>query len=87
MSIGVLFALSCIPLSYLTASLFNNDDVIPLTQLVAVIFVTSGLQIVPLNLLKRRLEFKMVGLIEMTSTIIASITVASLAYSGWGVCL
>ena len=85
MSIGVLFALSCIPLSYLTAYLFNNDDVIALTQVVAVIFVISGLQIVPLSLLKRQLEFKMVGLIEMTSTIVASATVVSLAYSGWGV--
>jgi len=85
MGIGILFALSCIPLSYLTAYLFNNDNVISLTQLVAVIFVISGLEVVPLNLLKRQLDFKMVGLIEMTSTIVASATVVSLAYAGWGV--
>ena len=58
--------------AYPTAHYFNDRRIIPIAQLISVIFITSGLQIVPLNLLKRNLQFKIVGFIEMLGVIISS---------------
>ncbi|MEW8418597.1 MAG: lipopolysaccharide biosynthesis protein [Candidatus Thiodiazotropha endolucinida] len=82
-SIG--FAALCFPISYITADIFDEPQIIPLTQAVAILFIFSGLQVVPLNLLKRRLNFKMVGLIEMKCTIISSIGMVIIAMLGGGV--
>ena len=53
---GIL-ALSCFVLAYPTAYVFNEPRVLPLTKAVSVIFLLNGLQIVPLNLLKKHLRF------------------------------
>ncbi len=63
MLVSLLFAAFCFVAAPLTASLFNEPRVIVLTQAVSIIFILSGLQIVPLNLLKKEMDFKQVGLI------------------------
>lgn len=85
LSVGALFALACFPISYLTAYLFHDDSVIPLTQTAAIIFILSSLVIVPLNILRKELNFKGVGLIEFSSTIISGVIMLLIAYLGGGV--
>ena len=82
--VSLLFALSCFPISYLTARLFNNAGIIPLTQSASIIFILSGLQIVPAALLQKEMEFKKVGWVEMVSTCISSILMLLIAYLGGG---
>lgn len=85
MFIAVCLALFCFVAAPITAQLFNEPRVLPLTQAVSVIFVIAGLQIVPLNLLKKDLNFKSVGLIEMVGSIVACCSMLVLAYCGAGV--
>ncbi|MCB9059521.1 MAG: lipopolysaccharide biosynthesis protein [Calditrichae bacterium] len=85
LSVSLVLALSCIPISYITASIFDEPDVIPLTQTVAVVFLLAGFEIVPFNLIKKEIMFKTVGIIEMTTTIIASASMLLMANLEFGV--
>jgi teichuronic acid exporter len=80
-----ILALSCFPVAKLTAFIMNEPRVIPLTQAVSLIFLLSGLAIVPINLLKKDMEFKALGRIEMVSTIVSCVAMVPLAYIGAGV--
>ena len=85
MGVSFFLAILCIPISYLTAFIFNETRLISLTQAVAIIFILSGLQIVPLNLLKKELEFKKIGIIEMLSVFGACSSMLFIANMGGGV--
>lgn len=84
LSLSSIFALSCFPISYLTSHIFNNSDVIPLTQAASLIFILSGLQTIPLSLLKKDLEFKKIGWIELIATVTSSTSMIIIAYYGGG---
>lgn len=86
-SLGVscVVGLSCFPLSFLTAYILNEPKVIPLTQTVSVIFILSGLQIIPLNLIKKELNFKFLGFMAMVSTLFACLGMIVIAQNGGGV--
>ena len=83
--ITIFFAVSCIGIAYITAAIFDNIILLPITMTVAIVFIVNGLQIVPLNLLKRELKFKKIGYIEFISTIIASSSMLLMAKNGFGV--
>lgn len=83
--ISVIFAIGCFFTSYLTAFIFNEPRVIPITQLVSVIFVINGLQVVPANLLQKAFSFKKIGFIELVSVVISSIAMLIFAEFGFGV--
>jgi PST family polysaccharide transporter len=85
LGVGVLFALACIPIAYITAEIFDEPAVIPLILSISVLFIFTGLQVVPLSLLKRDLNYKAVGLIEMQVTIISCLGMLVIAYFGGGV--
>ena len=76
---------ACFPIAKITAILLNEPRVIPITQTVSLLFFLSGFQVVPINLLKKELDFKMVGMIEMTSTILSCFGMIIIAYYGGGV--
>lgn len=82
--VSVIFSLSCIPISYFTAAYFNELRVIPLTQAVGVLFILTGLQIVPISLLKRSMKFREIGIIELIATVISSIAMIVIALKGGG---
>lgn len=82
---GSLLALSCFPIAHLTAFIFHEPRVIPLTMTLSLLFILSSLQIVPLNLLKKELDFKIVGIIEMTATFVACSIMIIIAKMGGGV--
>ena len=81
---SLLLASICFPIAYITAELFNETRLIPLTKAVSIIFIISGLQIVPLGMLKRRLQFKLVGFSEMVSVLVSCIGMYIIARFGMG---
>lgn len=85
LGVSLIFALSCFPLSYMTAQIFEEDRVIPFTQATAIIFLLSGLEIIPSSLIRKELKFKSVGMIEMQATIISCIGMIIIANMGGGV--
>ncbi len=82
---SVLFAITCFPISYLTAYIFNDPRIIPLTQTASILFIISGLIIIPYSLLKKELGFKQIGQIELISVFVSGISMLIIAYMGGGV--
>ena len=82
---SLILALSCFPVAYITANIFNEPRVIPITKTVSILFIFSGLQIIPLSLLKKKLEFKLIGLSEMMGVFVSCIGMYIIARLGGGV--
>lgn len=83
--ISSFFALSCLIIAYPTSWIFHEPRVIPITQTVSVIFLLTGLQIVPLNLLRKELHFKKTGMIDTIGILVSCVFMIITAYLGWGV--
>jgi len=83
--VSTLFALACFPIAYLTSYIFDEPRIIALTQAISILFILSGLQIVPLSLLKKELAFKRVGQFELTCVVIQGAGMLAIAYLGGGV--
>jgi O-antigen/teichoic acid export membrane protein len=83
-AISFVLSLTCYPLSYITAWVMNDERTISLTQAVSVLFILSALQTIPNNLLKKNLDFKAVGIIEMAVTVMSITAMIPLAYAGFG---
>lgn len=84
-AVSMLMVILCFILAIPTAMMFDDVRVIPITRSVSILFIIAGLQIVPLNLLKKNLEFKKVGFIEMSSVAISCASMVVIAYLGGGV--
>lgn len=85
MSVSLFLSLSCFPVSYITAWIFDESRVIPLTQTTSILFLFAGSQIIPLSLLKKELRFKETGFIQTVSVILSCIFMLMMAVSGAGV--
>ena len=83
--IGILLAVSCLPIASLTARIFHESRVISVTRSAAFLFLFSALSIVPSALLRRELKFKLLGIIEMISTATSCIGMLAIATMGGGV--
>lgn len=82
---SLLFSVACYWLSYPTAFIFNEPRVIPITKVISILFIINGMQIVPLNLLRKEIKFKLLGLIELVSIIVSCGFMILIAYMGGGV--
>jgi O-antigen/teichoic acid export membrane protein len=85
MVVSALFALSTFAVAYPTAWIFNEPRVVPITMTVSVIFIINGLQIVPSSLMKKEMNFKTFGMIEMIGIIISCCGMLLIATLGGGV--
>ncbi len=85
LAFSILLGLGCFVLAYPTAAIFKEPRVIPLTRAVSLLFLITGLEIVPYSLLKRDLSFKHIGLIEMATTALSSVCMLIIASLGGGV--
>jgi PST family polysaccharide transporter len=85
MNIAFLLTIMCFFSSYLMAYIFDEPRIIPLIKTISIIFIINGLQIVPFSLLKKNLDFKKVGLIEMAGVFISCCCMITIAYLGGGV--
>lgn len=82
---STLFGFACFLLAYPTAHVFSQDRLIPITQTVSLIFFLNGLAIVPANILRKNMQFKSLGMIEMSGVIVSSASMLIIANSGGGV--
>jgi O-antigen/teichoic acid export membrane protein len=82
---GIFLAILSFILSYVTAWTFNEPRVVPLTKALGLVFILQGATNVPLNLLRKNLQFKFIGFIEFTSIIVSCICMLIIAHLGGGV--
>jgi O-antigen/teichoic acid export membrane protein len=85
LAVGVGMGMVAFVLSYPTAWLFRDTRVIPVTQLIGLLFVVSALTIVPSALLTRELEMKRLAMINFVAAITASVVSLWMALNGYGV--
>jgi teichuronic acid exporter len=79
-----LLGASCFGIAELSMRIFNEPRLVPLTRSVAAIFIFQGLLIIPLNLLKKKMEFAAVGKIEIASVIISALAMIIMAHARMG---
>ncbi|MBN1600316.1 MAG: lipopolysaccharide biosynthesis protein [Chitinispirillaceae bacterium] len=83
--LGIVLALLCVPVAHLTAYIMKEPRLVPLTSTVAFIFLFSSIRIVPFNLLRKRISFKLLGIVEIISTLISVVIMVIMARAGFGV--
>lgn len=85
MLLSLFFALFAFVVAYPTALIFNEPRVIPLTQATSILFILSGLQIVPQSMLLKDMKFRSTGYIDMMGVLVSSICMIIIAKLGGGV--
>jgi O-antigen/teichoic acid export membrane protein len=85
LGVGCLLALVAILLAHPTALLFKDDRLVPVTRLIAVLFVISALGVVPNSLLVRNLELRKVAMVNLVATLVSATLSVLMARAGWGV--
>ena len=83
--VGLFMAVVVLGLAYPNAYIFNNDALVPITQLVSIMFIASSIGTVPQNILSRNYRFKDIALINMVASFLASVISVWMAYIGFGV--
>ncbi len=85
MIVGTVFTVVCFGLAYPTAWIFNEPRVIPITQLISVLFMISALMIVPYNILSREMKFKEIGMVQLSAAVVSTFSMLLMAKAGFGV--
>lgn len=83
--IGTGFSVIAFGLAYPTSWIVDEPRIIPVTQVISVLFIVGSLMVVPYNMLMRNFRFKEVGLIQLLSAIVSSSSMLWMAYYGFGV--
>lgn len=83
--LSLFFALFALIVAYPTALIFSEPRIIPLTQTTSILFIFSGLQIVPQSLLRKEMRFQTVGYIDMMGVLVSCISMIVIAKLGGGV--
>jgi len=84
--IGLVLALSMCLLAYPITLIYSNATLFWPTIVVSIQFITNSMNIVPLAILEKKLDFKYIGLIKLFSTIFTislMILMAILGFSYW----
>ena len=84
LTVSTFLGLVCFGLAYPLSWFFHEPRVVPLSMAVALLFPIGGVQVVPLNLLKKELDFKKVGFVEMIGSFVGATSTLILAYCGKG---
>lgn len=85
MLVGLVLSVVVFGLAYPNALIFDNPDLIPITQLISFQFIISAIATVPQNILSRNYKFKEIALVNMWAAMISSVASVYMAYIGWGV--
>lgn len=85
LGIGFGFSLICLGLARPTAWITNEPRVIPITEVISILFVIGALMVVPYNILVRELKFKVIGMIQLIGVAISSVSMLWMARNGFGV--
>jgi O-antigen/teichoic acid export membrane protein len=84
-AVGIVFSAVSYGLAYPTAWLFDEPRVVPITQLISVLFLVSSMMIVPYSLMMRQVRFKETGMIQMVAVGVSSLAMLGMARAGFGV--
>lgn len=81
------FGMGCVAflLAYPTSWLFHEPRVVPVTQLIAPLFLISSLTTVPYNLLARQFELKKIAMANLFAGLLSAAVSVTLALQGFGV--
>lgn len=82
---GIVFTVLIFLSAPLIADFFNRSEIVILVQLLSVTFFISSLNIVQLTILRKRLDFKIITLRNLTSQVISGLVAVVLAFNGFGV--
>ncbi len=88
--IGLALGLAMCILAYPVTLIYGNPDLFWPTIVISIQFVTNSINIVPLAILEKRLEFKYIGLISLITTVFTialMILMAVLGFSYWSLIL
>src|SRR4030067_2603739 len=85
MIIGAILSMVSFGLAHPTAWIFNEPRIIPITQLISVLFIIGAIMIVPYNILSREVSFKEIGMIQLSAVVVASLSMLIMAKAGYGV--
>ncbi len=72
-------------LAYPNSLIFENKDLIPITQLSAIVFLVTSVATVPQSILNRNYRFKDVAKVNMLAAFVSSVASVIFAYAGFGV--
>jgi len=85
LGLGIFMAACTLGLAYPTAAIFSNTELIPVTQLISILFISGALSTIPYHLLARNFEFKKIGIINLVGMLVSSIVSVIMALHGYGV--
>jgi O-antigen/teichoic acid export membrane protein len=85
MAVGLLMSVVVFYLADINGWIFDNQEIVPVTRMISILFIISAFTTVPLNLMSRNYQFKEIALINMSASLIASISSVFFALSGFGV--
>ena len=85
MGVSVTISLACYLSAPYIALVFNEPRILPLIEVISLIFPLSGLLIVPTSLLNKNMEFKAIGVIGLISIITSCAGMYFIALNGGGV--
>jgi len=83
--IGCLLGLIIFASAPIIARFYQEPSLVPIARVLAFNFPIYALRTVPLSLLRRQMNFKQLGIIELLSVLAGGITALVLAYNGFGV--
>jgi len=83
--IGVIMSIAVYFLAYPNALIFENSELVPITQLSAILFIISSIATVPQNILSRRYEFQSIAKINLLGAAVSSVASIIFALLDFGV--
>ncbi|MFZ0455699.1 MAG: MOP flippase family protein [Ignavibacteriaceae bacterium] len=82
---GTTFTLLVFLSAHLISLFFNSNDIIPVLQVISILFFISSFSILPKAVLERNLQFNKLAKIEIISTVIGAAVGISMAFLDYGV--
>lgn len=83
--IGIAMTVAVYFLAYPNALIFERSELVPITQLSAILFIISSIATVPQNILSRRYEFKSIAKINLIGAAVSSVASIIMALLDFGV--
>lgn len=83
-AVGIILASTVALAAPLLSAFYREPSLTDMTRMIAVTFLLAPIGLVHKSVLVRNMNFRLIGLIEISSAILSGITGITLALSGWG---
>jgi len=85
MFLGAIFAALLILGAKAIAGFYQESEIAPIIRTISVLYILNSIVIIPVAILKKRLEFKKIASIQLAATLSGLSVGIPLALNGWGV--